>query len=176
MAFDYINALLKKEVTRTPIWVMRQAGRYLPEFREIRKKNTDFIKLCLNQSLSAEITLQPLRRFDLDAAIIFSDILMLPYGLGQKVEFEKNFGPKLGELDLKEISKIDEKKLDVYEDYPILYKKYYFFYYGKKVMTYTMVKKSKFRFPTERYLNVVKRGYKNCGLDIKYLQKGLLGS
>ena len=75
-----------------------------------------------------------------------------------------------------EISKSDEKKLDVYEDYPTLYKKKYFEYYGKKVMTYTMVKKSKFRFPTERYLNVVKRGYKNCGLDIKYLQKGLLGS
>ena len=75
-----------------------------------------------------------------------------------------------------EISKSDEKKLDVYEDYPILYKKYYFLYYGKKVMTYTMEKKSKFRFPTERYLNVVKRGYKKCGLDIKYLQKGLSGS
>ena len=77
---------------------------------------------------------------------------------------------------LYEISKNDEKKLDVYEDYPTLYKKYYFHYYGKKVMTYTMVKKSQFRFPTERYLNVVKRGYKDCGLNIKYLQKGLLGS
>jgi gamma-glutamylcyclotransferase (GGCT)/AIG2-like uncharacterized protein YtfP len=75
-----------------------------------------------------------------------------------------------------EISKSDEKKLDVYEDYPILYKKFYFYHYRKKVMTYTMVKKSKFRFPTERYLNVVKRGYKDCGLDIKYLQKGLSGS
>ena len=87
---------------------MRQAGRYLPEFREIRSKNTDFIKLCLNEDLSSEITLQPLKRFNLDAAIIFSDILMLPYGLGQKVEFEKNFGPKLGELNLNEIAKIDE--------------------------------------------------------------------
>jgi len=87
---------------------MRQAGRYLPEFREIRKENTDFIKLCLNQDLSSVITLQPLKRFDLDAAIIFSDILMLPYGLGQKVEFEKNFGPKLGELNLNEITKTDE--------------------------------------------------------------------
>jgi len=77
---------------------------------------------------------------------------------------------------LYEISKNDEKKLDVYEDYPTLYKKYYFHYYGKKVMTYTMVKKSIFKFPTERYLNVVKRGYKDCGLNIKYLQKGLLGS
>ena len=77
---------------------------------------------------------------------------------------------------LYEISKNDEKKLDVYEDYPTLYKKYYFHYYGKKVMTYTMVKKSLFKFPTERYLNVVKRGYKDCGLNNKYLQKGLLGS
>ena len=72
-----------------------------------------------------------------------------------------------------EISKSDEKKLDLYEDYPILYKKYYFSYYGKKVMTYTMVKKSSFKFPTERYLNVVKRGYKDCGLDKKFLTQGL---
>ena len=75
-----------------------------------------------------------------------------------------------------EISKSDEKKLDIYEDYPSLYKKYYFYYYGKKVMTYTMVKKSGFKFPTERYLNVVKRGYKDCELDSKYLLKGLSGS
>ncbi len=74
-----------------------------------------------------------------------------------------------------EISKSDEKKLDVYEDFPTLYKKHYFYYYGKKVMTYTMVNKSAFKFPTERYLNVVKRGYKDCGLDNKYLQKGLSG-
>jgi hypothetical protein len=71
------------------------------------------------------------------------------------------------------ISRSDEKKLDVYEDFPILYKKYYFFYYRKKVMTYTMVKKSSFKFPTERYLNVVKRGYRDCKLEIKYLQKSL---
>ena len=87
---------------------MRQAGRYLPEFRDIRKLNPNFIKLCLNENLSSEITLQPLKRFDLDAAIIFSDILMVPYGLNQKVEFKKNFGPILGELNLTEISKLDE--------------------------------------------------------------------
>jgi len=75
-----------------------------------------------------------------------------------------------------DISKSDEKKLDVYEDYPSLYRKFYFTYYGKKVMTYTMVKKTPFRFPTERYLNVVKRGYRDCGLDNKYLQKGLSDS
>ena len=74
-----------------------------------------------------------------------------------------------------EISKSDEKKLDVYEDYPALYKKYYFFYYGKKVMTYTMVKKDSFRFPTTRYLNVIKEGYKDCKLDDIYLKKALKG-
>ena len=104
-----INKVLKEKKTDVnPIWIMRQAGRYLPEFREIRKENPDFINLCLNEDLSSKITLQPLKRFDLDAAIIFSDILMLPYGLGQKVEFEKNFGPKLGELDLNEITKVNE--------------------------------------------------------------------
>jgi gamma-glutamylcyclotransferase (GGCT)/AIG2-like uncharacterized protein YtfP len=72
-----------------------------------------------------------------------------------------------------DISKSDEKKLDVYEDFPNLYKKYYFFYYGKKIMTYTMVKKTEFRFPTERYLNVVKNGYKDCDLDLLYLTKSL---
>ncbi len=71
------------------------------------------------------------------------------------------------------ISKSDEKKLDVYEDYPNLYKKYYFYYYGKKVMTYTMAKKTVFRFPTDRYLNIVKRGYKDCNLNKKYLVKAL---
>ena len=73
-----------------------------------------------------------------------------------------------------QISKSDEKKLDIYEDFPILYKKHYFYYYGKKVMTYTMVKKSPFKFPTERYLNIVKRGYRDCKLNEKYLKKGLL--
>ena len=114
------KVIINKDANINPIWIMRQAGRYLPEFREIRKQNPDFIKLCLNEKLSSEITLQPLKRFDLDAAIIFSDILMLPYGLNQSVEFKKNMGPLLGELDLKQISKVDEvnfvKKLSpVYE-------------------------------------------------------------
>tara|TARA_B100002051_G_scaffold275090_1_gene317854 strand:- start:3602 stop:4003 length:402 start_codon:yes stop_codon:yes gene_type:complete len=73
-----------------------------------------------------------------------------------------------------EISKSDEKKLDVYEDYPTLYKKHYFYYYGKKVMTYTMNKKTPFRYPTERYLNIVKQGYKDCKLNLKFLKKALL--
>ena len=72
-----------------------------------------------------------------------------------------------------EISKSDEKKLDIYEDYPILYKKLYFTYYNKTVMTYIMVNKTEFRYPTERYLNVVKRGYKDCKLDMKYLKIAL---
>jgi len=87
--------------------------------------------------------------------------------------------PKINSLvpgGLFEISKSDEKKLDVYEDYPVLYKKFYFNYYGKKVMTYTMTKKTKFTYPTERYLNVIKRGYKDCKLDKKYLLKGLMPS
>ena len=104
-----LHQVIKENVTTiNPIWIMRQAGRYLPEFRKIREQNPDFIKLCLNPELSTKITLQPLKRFDLDAAIIFSDILMLPYGLNQKVEFKKNFGPLLGDLDLDEATKMDE--------------------------------------------------------------------
>ncbi len=104
-----INQVINNKKTNiNPIWIMRQAGRYLPEFREIRKVNPNFIDLCLNENLSSEITLQPLKRFDLDAAIIFSDILMLPYGLNQKVEFKKNFGPLLGELNINETLKLDE--------------------------------------------------------------------
>ena len=72
-----------------------------------------------------------------------------------------------------EISRSDEKKLDIYEDFPILYQKHYFYYYGKRVMTYTMTKKTLFTFPTERYLNIVKRGYKDCKLDKQYLNKAL---
>ena len=110
----------KRNSSYTPIWFMRQAGRYLPEFREIRKKNTNFIKLCLSPDLVNEITLQPLKRFDIDAAIIFSDILMIPYGMGQKVEFKKGLGPILGEINLEKIINIEpsnfvEKLSPVYE-------------------------------------------------------------
>ena len=102
------NCIRNKDTKNNPIWLMRQAGRYLPEFREIRKENQNFIKLCLNSELASEITLQPIKRFAFDGAVIFSDILMLPYGIGQKVEFEKNFGPKLGEIDLDNIKDVDE--------------------------------------------------------------------
>ena len=102
------EVIINKKTNINPIWIMRQAGRYLPEFREIRKVNPNFINLCLNENLSSEITLQPLKRFNLDAAIIFSDILMLPYGLNQKVEFKKNFGPILGKVDINEMITLDE--------------------------------------------------------------------
>tara|TARA_B100000579_G_scaffold104920_1_gene83525 strand:+ start:41 stop:1042 length:1002 start_codon:yes stop_codon:yes gene_type:complete len=103
------NCIKNKDTKVKPIWLMRQAGRYLPEFREIRKNNQDFVKLCLNEKLSSEITLQPIKRFGFDAAIIFSDILMVPYGLGQQVVFEKNFGPRLGQLNIKLIENTAEE-------------------------------------------------------------------
>ena len=102
------ECLINKKTNLNPIWLMRQAGRYLPEFREIRKNNTNFINLCLNSNLSEEITLQPIERFDFDAAIIFSDILMIPFGLGQSVEFKKNFGPILGKILLDKLSENNE--------------------------------------------------------------------
>jgi len=114
------DCLIKKKTTTKPIWLMRQAGRYLPEFRKIRNLNPNFIKLCLNDNLCSEITLQPLKRFDLNAAIIFSDILMIPYGLNQKVNFKKNFGPQLGPLNLDKISKIRE--IDFLEKLNPIYK------------------------------------------------------
>jgi len=118
------KVIINKNTSINPIWIMRQAGRYLPEFREIRKANPNFINLCLNENLSTEITLQPIKRFDLDAAIIFSDILMLPYGLNQKVEFKKNFGPILGKLDIKKMSKLDEIDFvkNIYPIYKIIKK------------------------------------------------------
>ena len=104
------ECIKNKNTKLKPIWLMRQAGRYLPEFREIRVKNPDFIKLCLNTNLASNITLQPIKRFKFDAAIIFSDILMLPYGLGQEVNFKKNFGPILGDVDIKKINQTNEIK------------------------------------------------------------------
>ena len=103
-----LDCIINKKSSQVPIWFMRQAGRYLPEFQKIRKKNLDFIKLCLNSNLVTDITIQPLNRFDLDAAIIFSDILIIPYGLGQKVEFKKGEGPILEEYDTKKILTAEE--------------------------------------------------------------------
>lgn len=112
MAFDYINALLKKEVSRTPIWVMRQAGRYLPEYRQTRKRAGDFLSLCKSSDLACEVTLQPLERFDLDAAILFSDILTIPDAMGLGLHFVENEGPKFSKPlttlnDINRLSKPD---------------------------------------------------------------------
>ena len=113
------ECIKEKKTSYTPIWFMRQAGRYLPEFREIRKQNPNFINLCLNPDLVSDITLQPLKRFDLDAAIIFSDILMIPYGLGQKVEFKKGEGPILEEYNPKKI--LSTKEADAIKKFKPIY-------------------------------------------------------
>ena len=110
--------LINQKICKS-VWFMRQAGRYLPEFRKIRSQNQNFIELCLNSDLSAEITLQPIKRFDLDSAIIFSDILMVPHALNQKVDFLKNVGPTLESFNLNKFMKNDnisftQKLLPVY--------------------------------------------------------------
>ena len=102
--FYYLMSNLKKILINKKncksLWFMRQAGRYLPEFRKIRLQNKNFIELCLNSELSSEITLQPINKFNIDSAIIFSDILMVPYALGQKVKFIENHGPQLSIFNL----------------------------------------------------------------------------
>ena len=119
-----MNTLLQdcinNKSSKTPVWLMRQAGRYLPEFRSIRKENQDFIKLCLNTKLASEITIQPITRFNFDAAIVFSDILLVPYALGQRVNFKKDLGPELEKIDFKILNGVKKedflKKLNpVYE-------------------------------------------------------------
>ena len=104
---DLKEILINKKICKS-VWFMRQAGRYLPEFREIRSRNQNFINLCLDSELSSEITLQPIKRFNLDSAIIFSDILMVPYALNQKVEFLKNYGPKLETFNLDKFFKSND--------------------------------------------------------------------
>ena len=111
--------LINKKICKS-VWFMRQAGRYLPEFRKIRSQNQNFINLCLNSELSSEVTLQPIKRYNLDSAIIFSDILMVPYALNQKVEFVKNQGPILEKFNFKKFLNNDkisftQKLLPVYK-------------------------------------------------------------
>src|SRR4051794_2121549 len=103
-----IRALRGETVGPPPIWLMRQAGRYLPEYRDVRRRVGGFVELCLTPELAAEVTLQPLRRFPLDAAILFSDILIVPYGLGQKLEFREGEGPVLEPVQ----SRADLARLD----------------------------------------------------------------
>ena len=108
-----LNKILNKKEPCKSVWFMRQAGRYLPEFRKIRLKNQDFIKLCLNSELSSEITLQPIKRFNLDSAIIFSDILMVPYALGQNINFNKDQGPKLDKFNHEKFFDNSEKTFQI---------------------------------------------------------------
>jgi uroporphyrinogen decarboxylase len=103
-----------ENVERMPIWLMRQAGRYLPEYRTLRAQAGSFLTMCYTPKLAAEVTLQPMRRFDLDAAIIFSDILVVPDALGQRVYFVEGEGPKLDPIDFKNL-KANDKLKPVYE-------------------------------------------------------------
>ena len=104
-----LNCLINKDFSCVPVWFMRQAGRYLPEFRQIRLKNPDFLKLCFNSNLATEITLQPMKRFNLDAAIVFSDILVIPHALGQQIEFESNGGPRSSNFNIGKFLETKEK-------------------------------------------------------------------
>ncbi len=115
----FLEALAGKKTVRPPFWFMRQAGRYLPEYRKIRAQAGSFLDLCFNPGLAAEVTLQPVRRFGMDAAILFSDILVIPYALGQDLSFQEGEGPKLGLLDIsfheKQINRVTEKLSPVFE-------------------------------------------------------------
>src|SRR6201996_2387237 len=98
----FLDVLAGQRQPTPPIWMMRQAGRYLPEYRELRAKAGGFLDLCFTPEFAAEVTLQPIRRFGFDAAIIFSDILVIPYALGRSVRFEAGEGPRLDPLDTPE--------------------------------------------------------------------------
>jgi uroporphyrinogen decarboxylase len=115
MSFDYLNALAKKPVSRTPIWVMRQAGRYLPEYRATRKQAGSFMDLCKNKELACEVTMQPLDRFDLDAAILFSDILTIPDAMGLGLYFSEGEGPKF-KNPIKNLADIEKLSTNVNDD------------------------------------------------------------
>ncbi|MEH6543290.1 MAG: uroporphyrinogen decarboxylase [Porticoccaceae bacterium] len=111
----FLRALLRQPVDATPVWVMRQAGRYLPEYRAIRDKAGDFMSLCTNPQLACEVTLQPLERFDLDAAILFSDILTIPDAMGLGLYFEEGEGPRFRKpltsaKDIEQLSVINTEK------------------------------------------------------------------
>ncbi|MFL2679419.1 MAG: uroporphyrinogen decarboxylase [Alphaproteobacteria bacterium] len=120
------NFITKK---KTPIWFMRQAGRYLPEYRKLRAKEASFLDMCFNSKLAAEISLQPIRRFNLDFVILFSDILVIPHALNQKVDFKEGIGPVLDpitsikELNFKNFNRCLEKLSSVFETIQLLKEK-----------------------------------------------------
>ena len=111
----FLRALQGVAQTPVPFWLMRQAGRYLPEYRALRATAGSFLNLCFNPEFAAEVTLQPIRRFDMDAAILFSDILVIPHALGQRLDFVEGEGPRLGELDVAKLSYDADKLSPVYE-------------------------------------------------------------
>ena len=124
-----LNCLLHKE-KNLPIWFMRQAGRYLPEYQKIRKKNKDFVKFCLNVNDATTVSLQPINKFDLDAVIIFSDILLILSAVGQKVEFKENVGPILNKYNSNKFYNLKDKEFtnnltSVYKILKKLKKKYH---------------------------------------------------
>ena len=106
----FLSTIARNKCDKTPIWMMRQAGRYLDEYKAIRATQSDFISFCLNPEKASKVTLQPIHRFGFDAAIIFSDILMVPWALDRNVRFEKNIGPILDAMD--QPNEIPEKALD----------------------------------------------------------------
>ncbi|MDF3023969.1 MAG: uroporphyrinogen decarboxylase, partial [Alphaproteobacteria bacterium] len=114
-SIPFLRALQGVAQTPVPFWLMRQAGRYLPEYRALRATAGSFLNLCFNPEFAAEVTLQPIRRFDMDAAILFSDILVIPHALGQKLDFVEGEGPRLGELDVTKLSYDADKLSPVYE-------------------------------------------------------------
>src|SRR5215467_12699765 len=107
-----LRTLAGEVLSVTPWWLMRQAGRYLPEYRQVRARARDFVELCLTPALAAELTLQPIRRYGMDGAILFTDILMLPYAFGQKLAFHEGEGPVLERIeDSRGVSRLDPSRV-----------------------------------------------------------------
>ncbi len=111
MTKPLLRVLAGESLFPPPVWLMRQAGRYLPEYRRVRAQAGDFITLCTSPALAAEVTLQPLRRFGLDAAILFSDILMLPWAMGHGLRFAEGEGPRMPPLEMADIDRLDTERL-----------------------------------------------------------------